>query len=180
MKYNLQENELIDIYADNFENIESIKSRSDFPLIILCSIIISFLYVQVEPASGSVNGFIIDSFVIYLIQLPLCFVITLFGLKMLKKLSIKKMGNKLKLLLSSFLNADDVGERELFREEGNVIFKSPIFEYKFKDGYITEIVERDRSFSILHDSRPLFSIHKRICTINELEKIIFDGNKPKV
>ena len=121
----------------------------------------------------SLRGF----FVIYLIQLPLCFVIMLFALKMLKKLSIKKMGNKLKLQLSAFLNADDVGERELFREEGNVIFKSPIFEYKFKDGYITEIVERERSFSVLHGSRPLFSIHKRHCSINELEKIIFDDKK---
>jgi hypothetical protein len=94
MTFNLLKDDLRDIYIDNFENIESIKSRSESPLIILCSIIISLLYVQVEPASGSVNGFIIDSFVIYLIQLPLCFVIMLFALKMLKKLSIKKVGNK--------------------------------------------------------------------------------------
>ena len=172
MKYNLTNDDLKNIYLDNFENIESVKLKTESPLILLCSIIIAFLYVQIEPANGSINGTNIDIFIIYIVQFPLCFIITYAGLEFFRKKSLSKAKNKLKQKLITHINSDDIGERELIKENGYLVFKAPTFIYHFKPEYITGIKERENSYSLLHGERTLFSVPKRICSLEELKDIV--------
>ncbi len=178
MRYNLTKDDAINLKMDvAIDTLDRSRANKKTIWLKLVSVIIALVYVNIEPAGGEVSGIptsIVNIFMIYVIQFPLCVLIVYQLFRLIKYLGRESILKIVKKYASEIDDDIETGERCIKKERDEIIFSTATSSRSYKCNYITEITEHKHSYIIRHEKHPLIIIPKMVCNLDELKKLIFE------
>ena len=179
MKYELTKDDIIQIKLDELDEAGQRFSRGGkISYLVILSIIGGFIWAYFASIDATVDNQpspVFNLILRYCFIFPFCTFLLYLFLRFLKYGMKETTINKMKKNVLS--STDNLGERSIEKKNDQIVFITPDYTYSYKCHYITNIKERRNSYLILHNRTPLMVIPKKVCSLEKLNKLIFEQGR---